>query len=199
MSAHQTQEESDSTEDSLVYQRLGEYVVSFQAIENKLREIGWCILDPGRSDFPPKTLRTGTSEQLINNVQRLIANALSKCDLAEDLLADFQAALASNVQALHEIRKDRNDVLHSAFIELKTRTEAFGILRASTKFRYDDAGSFGTELLSDASFVRRMSKMAEVALFLNRAQIQLVHRYRAVGQADASKAAHCSKSNGPRN
>ncbi len=29
-----------------VYQRIVEFAVSFQWIENKLREIGWFILDP---------------------------------------------------------------------------------------------------------------------------------------------------------
>nr|WP_057929649.1 hypothetical protein [Burkholderia ambifaria] len=32
-----------------VYQRIGEFTVSFQWIENKLREIGWFILDPERT------------------------------------------------------------------------------------------------------------------------------------------------------
>ena len=30
-----------------VYQRIGEFVVSFQFIENQLRQIGWLLLDPG--------------------------------------------------------------------------------------------------------------------------------------------------------
>jgi hypothetical protein len=36
-----------------IYRKLGEFVVSFQWLENRFREIGWLILDPHRKHWPP--------------------------------------------------------------------------------------------------------------------------------------------------
>ena len=38
-------------------QRIGEFVVSFQSLENRIREIGWFILDPGRKESPEAPTR----------------------------------------------------------------------------------------------------------------------------------------------
>lgn len=51
------------TDEALVYQRIVEFAVSFQWLENKLREIGWFIMDPERKDWPPKGLRALTNEK----------------------------------------------------------------------------------------------------------------------------------------
>ena len=47
-------------------QRIGEFVVSFQSLENRIREIGWFILDPGRKEWPPKLLREETNAALFD-------------------------------------------------------------------------------------------------------------------------------------
>lgn len=57
--------------EELIYQRIGEFTVSFQWIENKLREIGWFILDPDRANWPPADLRNLTNEKLIDRVHGL--------------------------------------------------------------------------------------------------------------------------------
>jgi hypothetical protein len=54
-----------------IYQRIGEFVVTFQWLENKLREIGWLILDPARAEWPPKALREESNFALVNNVETL--------------------------------------------------------------------------------------------------------------------------------
>jgi hypothetical protein len=50
----------------LAYKSLGEFVVVFQWMESKYREIGWFILDPERKDWPPMALRKETNSQLID-------------------------------------------------------------------------------------------------------------------------------------
>ncbi len=42
-----------------IYQRIGEFVVCFQFLENQFREIGWFILDPARQEWPPLSLGAG--------------------------------------------------------------------------------------------------------------------------------------------
>ena len=53
-------------------------------IEHKLREIGWFILDPERSAWPPTGLRKLTNEALINEVHQL-AMPLKAIQLSEQL------------------------------------------------------------------------------------------------------------------
>lgn len=163
-----------------VYQRIGEFAVSFQWIENKLREIGWFILDPERSKWPPTGLRTLTNEKLVDRVHKLFVQALPKCKLPHDLQTEFKESFASCVTVLHQLRRDRNRILHSAFIELKAGGEVQGLLRSNPKKYVDEETGealFDQELLTAESLSMEMRKMADAAVFLNRAYVQLIHRY----------------------
>jgi len=167
-------------DESKVYQRIGEFVVSFQWLETKLREIGWFIIDPERTIWPPEELRDITNQKLIDRVHSLFIEALLKCDLGAELEQDFVISFADCAKNLHELRKSRNNILHSAFVELKAGGEVQGLLRSSSRIkRNDESGEpvFDQELLTPNSFEKEMLKMGESAFFLNRAYIQLIHRY----------------------
>jgi hypothetical protein len=166
--------------EALVYQRIGEFAVTFQWLEHKLREIGWFILDPGRKDWPPKELRRLTNEKLIDNVHELFIQALPRCELDAALETDFKVSFASCVRELHQLRRDRNRILHSAFIELKAGGEVRGLMRTNPRLDVDeetDEVLYDQELLTPESFAEEMRKMAEAAVFLGRAYLQLIHRY----------------------
>ncbi|MFG6447630.1 hypothetical protein ACG0Z6_05165 [Roseateles sp. BYS180W] len=166
--------------EELVYQRIGEFAVSFQWIENKLREIGWFVIDPDRLKWPPPDLRNLTNEKLVDRVHELFLQALPKCNLPAELEADFKDSFASSVKQLHQLRRDRNRILHSAFIELKAGGEVQGILRSGSKLQVDEETGealFDQELLSAKSFTSEMKAVADLSLFLNRAYTQLLHRY----------------------
>lgn len=124
-----------SDEDRL-YQRIGEFIVTFQWLENKLREIGWYILDPARSHWPPQELRDLTNEKLIGKVHSLFLDALPKCSLPRDLEEELRSSFASAAEVLHHVRRHRNRVLHSAFIELKVGGEVLGLLRSNPKIHF---------------------------------------------------------------
>src|SRR5690348_1268705 len=100
-----------------IYRRIGEFVVSFQWLEDTFRQIGWFILDPSRAEWPPQQLRKDTSEDLANKVDALFSEAIGRCGLedADSRRADFHDL----VGRFHAIRKVRNRHLHSAYIELK--------------------------------------------------------------------------------
>ena len=167
-------------EKGLVYQRIGEFAVSFQWLENKLREIGWFVLDPERAQWPPTGLRNLTNEKLVDRVHDLFVQALPKCKLGKDLEEDFKDSFASSVKVLHQLRRDRNRILHSAFIELKAGGEVQGLLRSNPKIQIDEETGevlFDQELLTAESFSKEMKMMADVSLFLNRAYLQLIHRF----------------------
>ena len=163
-----------------IYQRIGEFVVSFQWLENKLREIGWFILDPKRSEWPPKSLRNLTNDKLIDKVQQLFTVALPKCKLPNELEAEFRESFYSYAKTLHQLRRDRNRILHSAFIELKAGDEVHALIRSNPQLGIDEETGeplFDQEYLEPDSFNREMAKMAEVGFFLNRSYTQLIHRY----------------------
>jgi hypothetical protein len=166
--------------EDFVYQRIGEFAVSFQWLENKLREIGWFILDPERSQWPPTGLRNLANEKLIDTVHQLFVQALPKCKLEQDLEANLKDSFASAASVLHQLRRDRNRILHSAFIELKAGGEVQGFLRSNPKVQIDEETGetlFDQELLAAESFSKEMKMMPDVAMFLNRAYVQLIHRY----------------------
>ncbi|TVZ40924.1 hypothetical protein P886_0258 [Alteromonadaceae bacterium 2753L.S.0a.02] len=167
-------------EDDEIYKRIGEFVVSFQWIENKLREIGWFILDPSREDWPPKGLRNLSNQKLIDKVHALFIEAITKCNLPEDLENEFKESFSVYVTSMHKFRKDRNRILHSAFIELKGGGEVQGLIRSNPKLQMDEETGeslFDQEILTGSSFEKEMKQMAEADLFLNRAYMQLIHRY----------------------
>jgi len=168
------------SEEARIYQRIGEFAVSFQWIENKLREIGWFIQDPDRKEWPPNGLRNLTNEKLIDTVHQLFNEAIPKCELRAELEADFIASFSSTVGTLHQLRRDRNRILHSAFIELKAGGEIQGLLRSNPKIQLDEETGqplFDQELLSPDSFENEMKAIGESAIFLNRAYLQLIARY----------------------
>lgn len=168
------------SEEARIYQRIGEFAVSFQWVENKLREIGWFILDPDRREWPPRGLRNLTNEKLIDTVHRLFNEALPKCELPIELETDFRNSFSSTANTLHQLRRDRNRILHSAFVELKAGGEVQGLLRSNPKIEVDEETGqtlFDQEMLSPESFSSEMKAIAESALFLNRAYLQLIHRY----------------------
>jgi len=105
--------EIDLNSEEKIYQRIGEFAVSFQWLENKLREIGWFILDPERAEWPPKNFRNLTNEKLINRIHELFIEALPKCRLPAELEEEFKESMDSCVQILHQLRRDRNRILHS--------------------------------------------------------------------------------------
>lgn len=167
-------------EEAQIYQRIGEFAVSFQWLENKLREIGWFIQDPERTEWPPRGLRNLTNEKLIDTVHQLFMDAIPKCELRAELETDFRDSFAATVNTLHQLRRDRNRILHSAFIELKAGGEVQGLLRSNPKIQADEGTGqtlFDQEMLTPESFANEMKAIAEAAIFLNRAYLQLIHRY----------------------
>lgn len=167
-------------DEGLVYQRIGEFVVSFQWLENRLREIGLFILDPDRKEWPPKGLKSLTNEKLVDRVHELFLQALPRCTLPAALEEDFRKSFATVVQELHQLRRDRNRILHSAFIELKAGGEVVGLMRSNPRLNVDEETGealYDQEMLTAESFAEEMRRMAEVAMFLGRAHLQLIHRY----------------------
>jgi hypothetical protein len=165
-----------------IYQRIGEFVVCFQWIENRLREIGWFIMDPQRNDLPPLQLRDASTAALITEVERLFFDALPKCRLDPELEADLRICFAEDTKRLDKLRKARNKILHSAYVELKAGGEVTAIMRSNPRLNFDGENGeplLDQEILSETSFEGNLKEMADLAVSLNRYHTQLIHRFPA--------------------
>ena len=159
------------------YQRIGEFVVCFQSVENQLREIGWFILDPTREQWPPESLRDVTSYQLAEKVKSLFQGCIGACELTHE--KEIRESFNEQIVSFHAIRKQRNRFLHSAFIELKAGGEVQALLRSDPILKKDsDSGepTMNQEILSADSFEAEMKTIGELSFNLGILYRQLIHR-----------------------
>jgi hypothetical protein len=159
------------------YKSIGEFVVTFQWIENTYREIGWFILDPGRKQWPPPmALRKETNRDLIDAVTRLFCELVDKYDLPTSL--DRKADMLVLQKQFHELRRYRNSLMHSAFAEVKAGGEVIGLLRSKPKPIVDsDTGEifFDNEPFTEERVHVKLREIAEAAFRLGQHYTQLIH------------------------
>lgn len=106
--------------------------------------------------------------------------ALPKCNLSKELEAELKDSFDSCLPTLHKIRRKRNSILHSAFIQLKAGGEVVRIMRSNPRLERDkdsDEYLWDQEYLTEDSFETEMRQMGEVWFFLNRVYCQPVQRY----------------------
>ena len=166
---------AESTVDA-AHKALGEFVIVFQGVENLYRQIGWFILDPERKHWPPKQLRTETNHALINRVTDLFveltntyafANGAEKAQDIEELRAHF-----------HALRKYRNRLLHSTYIEVKGGGEVHGYIRSNQEVGVDpETGEliFDQEDFSAEVIYTTIGQYGKFMLRLNFIHVQLIH------------------------
>lgn len=157
-------------------QRIGEFVVCFQWIEDKFRSIGWLIEDPNRTVWPPRTLRSLNNRDLLNAVEVKYCSLMDTLNI--DDADDRKTAFSELVGVCHEIRKFRNSFLHSAFIEVKAGREIMGILRSNPKLTFDPSTGtpeFDQEALTEESIMSQMEEIAQVSMTLCHTYTQLLH------------------------
>jgi hypothetical protein len=160
----------------VTHKALGEFVIVFQWVENLYRQIGWFILDPERKHWPPSQLRTETNYALINKVTDLFieltnnyafSNGREKAKDMEELRGHF-----------HALRKYRNRLLHSTYIELKGGGEVHGYIRSNPEVGVDpETGEliFDQEDFSAEVIYAKMREYGEFMLRLNFIHVQLIH------------------------
>jgi hypothetical protein len=156
-------------------QRIGEFVVSFQWMEDKFRDIGWLIEDPERKNWPPTTLRNLTNFDLLNIVEQKYSNLMDILNI--DDANERKTAFKELVKKCHKIRKYRNSLLHSAFIELKASGDVMWLIRSNPKITFDPGTGdpvFDHEYLTEASVIAKMKEMGEPAMALNMTYLQLI-------------------------
>jgi len=160
------------------YQSVGEFVVAFQWVENKYREIGWFILDPERTDWPPMQLRTERTADLIKKVTELFLVLIEKYELpdGEERGADFRSLQF----VFDQLRRFRNRLLHSTYIELKAGGEVQGLIRSNPKIGVDsETGEliWDQEPFSEDVVYGKLKESADAMFRLSQHYVQLIHWY----------------------
>jgi hypothetical protein len=158
------------------YQGIGEFVVTFQWIENTYREIGWFILDPDRKIWPPRAFRTESNRELLDKVTDLFCELVDRYELPDS--TERKPELRALTAEFHKLREYRNGLLHSVFLELKAGGEVVGILRANPRPIVDtETGevSFSQDMFSEESVHNTLRELAEAAFRLRMLHLQLVH------------------------
>ena len=169
---------STSTDVDKIYQRIGEFVICYQWLENKFRQLGWLILDPVRTQWPPRLLRSESNKELIDKVEDIYLNLIDTLDRLdvkdrEDLKRDFTALVAD----CHLLRQYRNNLLHSAFFELKAGGDMVGILRSNPKVKIDQSSGellFDQEQVTEQAILKQLHKLGELAFPLGQHYLQLL-------------------------
>jgi len=158
------------------YCSIGEFVVAFQWAENKYREIGWFILDPKREQWPPLQLRKETNESLVNKVTDLFFDLVQSHSFSNgtEQAADFETLR----NEFHDLRRFRNRLLHSTYVEIKDEDEVLGYIRSNPKLTVDsDTGEliYDQEQFSAEVVHAKLAEVANAMLRLGQHYIQLIH------------------------
>ncbi|HEX3387038.1 MAG TPA: hypothetical protein VHS53_17680 [Mucilaginibacter sp.] len=112
---------TSSFDEALLYQKIGEFVVSFQWTEHLIRQIGWFCIDPDMRDHLNDELRTESNNELLNKVAMLHDDFIERHKI--DATKGFRLKFNEAIQSFHQYRRFRNNLLHSAYMELKAGGE----------------------------------------------------------------------------
>ncbi len=124
---------------SQTYQALGEFVIVFQWVEHLYRQIGWFILDPEHKQWPPMQLRQESNHDLLNKVTALYVDLTQQYELPLGEQKSKEMIVLKD--QFHELRRYRNRVVHSTYVELKAGGETLGYIRANPEIGVDtDSG-----------------------------------------------------------
>lgn len=157
-----------------LYQRIGEFVVSFQFMENRVRSIGWFIDDPERKSWPATILRKETNQQLLDKVCEMFCVESAKW-AGKDIQLGPQS-FKKLIERAHKIRRYRNELIHAAYVELKGGDEVYGMIKADIKKDNNKSQiNIESEFLTVSSIDAKMGEMAQIVFGLNLHYIQLIH------------------------
>lgn len=162
--------------EDILYQRIGELVVSFQWIEHLIRQIGWYINDPQRMQWPPTILRSETNHDLLEKVKSIYSSHIKKSNISNPIgkVDDFNKI----IECCHKLRRFRNSVLHSTYLELKGGGDIVGILRSNPKLlqhEHTEEVIFDHEVLTEDKISSKMETIANIGLKLGVEYKQLIH------------------------
>src|SRR5512141_1309959 len=100
-----------------LHQAIGEFVVFFQSVEDLYRQIGWFLVDPEKTVWPPHQFRKESNGELVEKVTDLFLELVRLHNFPNGAESAAEAEQART--AFHALRKSRNRIVHSAYQEVK--------------------------------------------------------------------------------
>ena len=167
---------NDAVEES--YKALGEFVIVFQWVENVYRQMGWFIINPERTEWPPMELRKETNYALINKVTKMFIDLTTRYSLPGG--AEKAKEMQELRDTFHELRKYRNCLLHSAFVELKAGDDIHGYLRSNPDVGVDpESGEliYDQEEFTADLIYSKLREYGDSMFRLNVNYVQILHWY----------------------
>ena len=160
---------------NLIYQRIGEYAVSFQWLEHRIRETGWLLIDPDRKMWLPTELRDITNNKLLNRVNDLYLKTLDS--FTGDGVKEYCDSFKYVIDRAHKVRQERNNLLHSAYFELKAGGEVMGIMQSNPRLVVEDDGEYevNAEILSEENITTLLTNLVTVSVGINLHYSQLIY------------------------
>jgi len=158
-----------------ICQRIGEFVVSFQWLEHRIREIGWLLIDPHRAEWPPTQLRNLTNRDLVCRVQELYTDRVSAFPGVGS--QDYCESVRYVMARAHDARRARNGLLHAAFVELTAGGEVHALMRADPRLVLDEDGEHKvqSEVLTEAALLSLLASLGPLSVAVNMHYVQLIH------------------------
>jgi hypothetical protein len=156
-----------------IYRQIGIYVVSFQHLENQLMQICWFLNKPPYSETGRRALAEKKYSWLVGETGRHVHAFL--CDKGKEE-SDFARRFHACLSRCRAIGKDRNRIVHSAYVHLEGGGELRGIVRSDMR-REKGGGDveFDHQHLTEQSFDAELKHLAATVFELGIARTQLIH------------------------
>jgi len=148
----------------LLTQRIGEFVICFQWTENLIRQIGCLIVDPEHKNSPLLTFINLRNYDLLEDVKIKYCNLMDAINIQDG--EGRKLYFKKLINDCHELREIRNNLLHSAYIELKAGDDVVALMRSNPKSANGNL-IFDQELLSETSITNKIENLGKTTLKLN--------------------------------
>jgi hypothetical protein len=156
---------ADDLDADAIYRQIGVYVVSFQHLENQLFQICWFLSEPCYSESGRRELAEKPYGWLVGETGRRVYDFLCSQNREN---SEFAEGFHTHLSQCHAIGKERNRIVHSAYIHLEAGGKLHGIVRSD--MRKDSQGpdvDFDQEYLTEQAFADELRQIAEVAIALS--------------------------------
>lgn len=143
-----------------IYRQIGIYVVSFQHLEDLLFQICWFFSESPYSEVGRLRLVNKGFSALIAEAERRAGRFL-EADNRND--SDFARNFRSHMGECRKIERERNRIVHSAYVHLEGGGELRGIVRSDMRKAKDGASvEFDRTSLMEQGLEVELQRLAEV-------------------------------------
>jgi len=145
-----------------IYRQIGIYVVSFQYLENLLFQISWFFSEPPYSEVGRLRLVSKGFSALIGEAERRTGEFLA-ADGRDT--SEFSQNFRTHMRERRKIERERNRIVHSAYLHLEAGGELRGIVRSDMRRAKDGASvTFDRSYLTEKTLEIELRKLAGVII-----------------------------------